>query len=189
MTYDVAALQRAAWVDRIVYQSRVSSTSDLARQLAAEAPRGTSLLVLADEQSAGRGRGSNRWWTGAGSLAFSLLLDSPDLGVPRRHAAMISLAAAIALAETVAPVVPHERLGIHWPNDVFVADRKLAGILVEALADGRHILGVGVNVNNPVALAPPDLQQAITSLIDLTGCDHDRTQLLLELLGSLHAAL
>jgi BirA family biotin operon repressor/biotin-[acetyl-CoA-carboxylase] ligase len=189
MTFDAPALERSTWVDRVVHHERLSSTNDLARQLAADTPRGKSLLVLADEQTAGRGRGSNRWWTGEGSLAFSLLLDSPRLGIPRRQAAMISLAAAVALAETVAPLVPHARPGIHWPNDVFVSDRKLAGILVEALADGRHIVGVGMNINNRLALAPPDLQPTITSLVDLTGRTHDRSQLLLELLGSLQAAL
>jgi BirA family biotin operon repressor/biotin-[acetyl-CoA-carboxylase] ligase len=95
----------------------------------------------------------------------------------------------VALVETIAPLVPDQRPGIHWPNDVFVSDRKLAGILVESLADGRHIVGVGMNVNNPLALAPPELQTAITSLVDLTGRAHDRTQLLLELLDSLQAAL
>jgi BirA family biotin operon repressor/biotin-[acetyl-CoA-carboxylase] ligase len=189
MTIDLAELKRSTWVDQIVYQECVSSTNDLARELVAAAPRGTSLLVLADEQTAGRGRGSNRWWTAPGSLALSLAIDSLELGIPRRHTAMISLAAATALVETVVQLAPHERPGIHWPNDVFVAGRKLAGILVEALADGRHIIGIGMNVNNPIVLAPAELQAAITSLVDLTGGQHDRTRLLIDLLENLRAAI
>lgn len=191
MTFDIRQLERLAVADRIVFRPSVSSTNDLARQLAADTPRSTSLLVLADEQTAGRGRGSNRWWTGEGSVAFSLLVDSPEFGIPRRHAAMISLAAAVAIVETIAPLVSQAqaRPGIHWPNDVFAGGRKLAGILVESLADGRHVIGIGINVNNYAALAPPELQATITSLADLAGREHDRTSLLVELLGSLDAAM
>jgi BirA family biotin operon repressor/biotin-[acetyl-CoA-carboxylase] ligase len=57
--------------------------------------------------------------------------------------------------------------GLHWPNDVYIGPRKLAGILVEALADGRHIVGIGLNVNNSLREAPAELHHIATTLRDL----------------------
>jgi BirA family biotin operon repressor/biotin-[acetyl-CoA-carboxylase] ligase len=78
---------------------------------------------------------------------------------------------------------------LHWPNDVYVGPRKLAGILVEVLPDGRHIIGVGLNSNNRRADAPPALQDSLTTLYDLTGQQHDHTRLLLAILENIEAAL
>ena len=64
-------------------------------------------------------------------------------------------------------------LGLHWPNDVYVGDRKLAGILVEVLPGRKHVIGIGLNTNNSLADAPPELQQTATTLLDLTGRPHD----------------
>jgi len=99
------------------------------------------------------------------------------------------LAAALAIVETCAPRAPNVRLGVHWPNDVFASDRKLAGILVEALADGRHILGIGWNVNNSSSQAPPELAEIVTSLGDLSPGPHDRTWILVEALSRLNVLL
>jgi BirA family biotin operon repressor/biotin-[acetyl-CoA-carboxylase] ligase len=102
---------------------------------------------------------------------------------------MISLAAAIAIAETAAALLSRFDLGLHWPNDVFVADRKLAGVLIEAMPDGRHVLGIGCNVNNPVSAAPPELAATVTSLVDLTDREHCRGGLLLAIFERLNTRL
>ena len=82
------------------------------------------LLVVADRQTAGRGRGANRWWTGPGALAFSLLVDGRTVGADRSRSPLVALAAAVAVVDTVAPLLPAHQVGIHWPNDVLVAERK-----------------------------------------------------------------
>jgi len=145
--------------------------------------------VVADSQTAGRGRGSNRWWTGQGSLAFSLLIDPIAFGLPRQAMPMLSLAIGVAVIDAVAPRLVNHPLGLHWPNDVFVGAGKLAGILVEVLPDGRQIVGIGLNSNNSVADAPEVLRQSVATLRDLTGCEHDHTELLLTLMENLEAAL
>ena len=183
--FDLARLRQTGLVTRVEYRARVSSTNDLARELALAEPRLAGLLVVADEQTAGRGRGSNRWWTGPGSLAFSLLLDPATTGVERRYLAMIALAAAVAIVETVEPEIEGERVGLHWPNDVYVGRRKLAGILVEGLPDGRHIVGIGLNVNNSLADAPAELQALVATLGSLAGKTFDRGELLSQLLSAL----
>ena len=77
------------------------------------------------------------------------------------------------------------QVGIHWPNDVHVRisqpqgeadDRKLAGILVEVLPDRRHVIGIGLNVNNTLADAPAELRDTAATLRDLSGREHDRTE-------------
>jgi BirA family biotin operon repressor/biotin-[acetyl-CoA-carboxylase] ligase len=99
------------------------------------------------------------------------------------------LAAGVAVAKTAAPLLPGHRVGVHWPNDVFVGERKLAGVLVEVLA-GRHlVVGVGINVNNSLADAPPELQASATTLRELTGIRHERTRILLQLLRHLDGRL
>ncbi|HVW36477.1 MAG TPA: biotin--[acetyl-CoA-carboxylase] ligase [Pirellulales bacterium] len=185
---NLESLLASGLLARVEHHPTLSSTNDHARQAAAE-PGEFPLLVIADEQTAGRGRGANRWWTGAGSLACSLLFEPAAGGIERRYYSMISLAAAVAIVETAAPLLPHQPVGVHWPNDVFVSKRKLAGILVEALPDGKHIVGIGCNVNNSLAEAPAELQAIVASLVDLTGQRRHRTAFLLELLDRLQANL
>ena len=141
-------------------------------------------LVLADRQTAGRGRGANRWWTGAGSLAFSLLLHPAARGIRRENFPLISLTAALAIIDAARPLASADELGLHWPNDVFAQGRKLAGVLVEALTDGWHVLGVGLNVNNRAIDAPDELREKTISLADLTGRDQSRTDALLALFSA-----
>ncbi len=99
-----------------------------------------------------------------------------------------SLAAGVAIAAAVTPRLYPHQVGLHWPNDVYVGGRKLAGILIDLLADGRHILGIGLNVNNSLAAAPADVRQRATSMCDLTAMRHDRTAVLLDILAELASA-
>jgi BirA family biotin operon repressor/biotin-[acetyl-CoA-carboxylase] ligase len=179
----------AGLVDRVEHFTSLTSTNDYARERAGSLPRDQRLLVVADEQTAGRGRGTNRWWTGSGSLACSLLFDPAARQIERRYFPMISLAAAIAIAETAAAVLSRVDVGLHWPNDVFVGERKLAGVLIEAMPDGRHVLGIGCNVNNPSSSAPPELASTVTSLVDLSGKESRRGDMLLNVLRRLDGRL
>jgi len=194
-TFDIPRLLAQEVVKRVEHHPSLTSTQDYAQQLGAsgvvlELP----LLIVADEQTAGRGRGVNRWWTGAGSLAFSLMFDPEDWGMERRAMPQRSLAAAVALVDTLAAVASPfgpalAGLGLHWPNDVFVGGRKIAGILIDVLPDGRHILGIGVNVNNSLAGAPEEVLARATTLAELTGSQFDLTEFLGLLLGNLELAM
>lgn len=128
------------------YFDSIGSTNDHAKQLAGEgAPHGT--LVLADEQTAGRGRWQRSWHTPAGSaLALSLVLRLPALDPDRVPSlnALGALAVSRALEEYGTPSQ------IKWPNDVLISAKKVAGILVEAgWQEGSLdfvVIGIGVNV-------------------------------------------
>ena len=178
----------------------IGSTNDRARQCAAEGhplPR----LIVADRQTAGRGRGANRWWTGSGSLAMSLLLPPEAIVQTPGQSSLVSLATGVAVIEAIAADLPDDflntaaqadrpaRLGLHWPNDVMLDGRKLAGILVERLPTGHHVVGIGVNTNNTAADAPPELRDRIATLRDATGATHDHDNLLAALLRRFEAQL
>lgn len=129
------------------YHRSVSSTNDLAAARAAEgAPDWT--LVVADEQTQGRGRAGRRWITQPGvGLAFSLaLLPQPqELKYAARFTALAALGLIRALqTEGLAPL-------IKWPNDILLRGKKVAGVLVESSWQGEQltalVVGLGVNVS------------------------------------------
>ena len=185
---DVERLHKACPSVKFEYHPSLDSTQQRAALLAAGGERGP-LVVVAEVQTAGRGRGGNRWWTGRGSLALSLLVDPRDWQLAAEAVPARSLAAGVAVVAAVQPALYPHNVGLHWPNDVYVARRKLSGILIDVLADGRHIVGIGLNVNNSFAAAPADVRERGTSMFDLTGRHHDRTDVLARLIDELATAL
>lgn len=182
---DIERIVLETFVVRAEHHPTIGSTNDRAAQCAAQSGAVLPLVVVADEQTAGRGRGANRWWTGPGSLAFSLLVDAQTVGADRGPSPLVALAAAVAVVDTVAPLLPAHKVGIHWPNDVLTAGRKLAGILIEALPDRRHIIGIGLNTNNTLADAPAELHATATTLRDLSERTYNQTDILIDLLKRL----
>ena len=98
---------------------------------------------------------------------------------------LISLAAGVAVAETIKSLLKIEGIGILWPNDVIAAGRKLAGILVEVLPDGHAVVGIGININDSMAEVPAELLPLATTLLELSGSRHDHTEILVALLKRL----
>lgn len=136
----------------------IDSTNTLAKELAAGgASSGT--VVTAAEQSAGRGRGDRRWTAPAGAaLLYSAILRPLDLG----HL-LLPIAVPVAVCEACESVAPVE-CRIKWPNDVWVGERKLAGVLIEARPPEWAVIGVGVNVAIPAGEFPDDLRWPAVSL-------------------------
>jgi len=186
---DVDRLLASGLVKRVAHFDSLGSTHDFAHEEARRPGVELPLLVLAEEQTAGRGRGHNRWWTGRGSVAMSLLLDPADWELHGELPPQRSLAVGVAIVDTLSLLLPQRRVGLHWPNDVFVEGRKIAGVLVDVLADGRHVIGIGLNVNHSFADAPEEVKARATSLFDLAGKRFDRTQLVCELLAQLRSSL
>lgn len=187
---DLERLVAAGLVARVEHYETISSTHDRAHEVARSTDPGPlPLLVVAEQQTAGRGRGSNRWWTGHGSLAFSLLFDPARRTAANEPLPGRSLAIGAAIVDTVAPLLPGHTVGLHWPNDVFVGEKKIAGTLVDVLAGGRHVLGIGLNVNNTLSGAPDEVRGRAASLCELSGERIDRTALLAALLVNVNAAL
>lgn len=187
---DLGFLNDSNLFAQIEWHAEIDSTNTRAIALAGDAGVTTPCLIGAERQSAGRGRGNNRWWSGAGSLTFSLVLDPAtdfvSTTIPPLEATQwprLSLAAAVALCEVLADRAPRGRPRLKWPNDVHLEGRKVAGILMEAPpAAGntarRLVLGMGVNVNNSLADAPEEIRNSAIALIDAMGKPTDRSELL-----------
>ena len=101
----------ASFVARVEHYATLPSTQDRAREAAANPFETLPLLVVADEQTTGRGRDGNSWWSGAGNLAFSLLFDPAEFGCPRRAVPSMSLAASVAIIEAIGPHAAGQRIG------------------------------------------------------------------------------
>lgn len=187
---DVERLAACPAIARVEYFRTIGSTQDRAHELAREADSNSlPLLIVAEEQTAGRGRGANRWWTGPGSLAMSLMFDPANWSLPERPVPQRALITGLAIVDAVQPLLSGRRVGLHWPNDVFVDGKKIAGILVDVLGQGRHVVGIGLNVNNPLAGAPEEVRNRAASLCELAGRTFDRTEVLLSLIEQLHSGL
>jgi len=167
---------------RIYHFFKIDSTNSVAMRLGESGePHGT--IVLAEEQTAGRGR-AGREWTSEKSAGIycSILLRPP---IPPAHAPLLTLVAGLAARDAAAEdldTLPD----IRWPNDLLVGGRKVCGILTEMRAEPDRIhyavIGIGMNVNQ--SKMPEELSDIATSLRIETGKIHSRLELLIRLLRS-----
>lgn len=161
------------------------------RAIATNEPPAAGAVFLAEAQSAGRGQGANHWHATPGAnLTFSLVVYPDHLAVARLFA--LTQLSGLAVAETVAHFLPAPlaaTIRLKWPNDVYVGDQKIAGILVQNGLRGSSVswsvLGIGLNVNETDF--PPELQTTATSLQLLTGAPLDKAKVLDFLLARLAA--
>jgi BirA family biotin operon repressor/biotin-[acetyl-CoA-carboxylase] ligase len=145
--------------------TEVDSTNEYVKHILSDAPEGT--VVLADVQTAGKGRKGRNWYSPEGGLWMSVLLNHCDN-------CLIPLTAAVAVCEAFQPY--DIRLGIKWPNDLLLNRKKVAGILAEII-DERAILGIGINLN--VLQFPDDLAEKASSILVETK-KHLNTQTLFQ---------
>lgn len=185
--FDLQRIHSQGIVRSIECHSALASTSDRALELAGREVLDTPLLVLAEVQTGGRGRGTNRWWAGPGALTFSLVLEAERIRVPPERWPKLALTAGLAVSDAISEFVPGAAIGLKWPNDVYLRGKKISGILVEVPSSrsGRVVLGIGINVNNSLSAAPPELRAGATSLIDEAERRFDLTDVLAAILGRL----
>ena len=236
--FDLKRLRRSGLVRSVVYEPVLPSTNNRALELA-ETTTELPLLVLTGHQTAGRGRGSHRWWSAPGALTFSLVVDPDAFDLPACLWPQVALTAALSVLEFVSRVVPGSPVGLRWPNDVHLGGKKICGTLVEPVviqglrvkgegsgarigkADSKRVrgaqrgatstkrkesalripnsavirsptrlvIGVGVNLNNSLRNAPPEVQRTGTSLADRTGDRYDPTATLLGIMDALKQRL
>ncbi len=165
---------------RIYHFFKVDSTNTVAMHLGEEGePHGA--VVLAEEQSAGRGRAGRKWISEKSSgISCSLLLRP---AIPTSHAPLLTLVAGLAARDAAAEDLANAP-DIRWPNDLLVRGKKFCGILTEMRAepDRMHyaVVGIGMNVNQ--TKMPAEISDIATSLRIETGKVHSRLELLVRLL-------
>jgi BirA family biotin operon repressor/biotin-[acetyl-CoA-carboxylase] ligase len=178
-----------------LYFASTGSTNDVAATLASAGDEGA--VVVADEQTAGRGRRGRTWFSPAASgLYVSVVLTPHRAAAAERATALVTLAAGVALAqglEAATGLAPD----IKWPNDLLLGRRKVAGILAEGIAAeppgagaraagvARVVLGYGINVSSTAY--PPELADRATSLERELGRPADRAMVFAESLAALAA--
>lgn len=168
---------------RIHHYYQIDSTmSEAARLAVAKAPEGT--LVVAEEQTAGRGRFGRSWFSPRGSGLYFTVVLRPKL--PPASAPILTLLTGVAVAEALQE---HTRLptDLRWPNDVLLQGKKCAGILVEMTAQPERVehaqVGIGVNVNQKEM--PEELAAEATSLCREAGHTFSRLEILVGILKRL----
>jgi BirA family biotin operon repressor/biotin-[acetyl-CoA-carboxylase] ligase len=168
----------------VEYHPAIGSTNDRARAALAE-PNSEGLAVVADQQTAGRGRQGRAWLSPPGVNLMCSIGVRPR--IPASQAGLLGLATAVAVLDACRPWAALE---IRWPNDLVASDgSKVAGLLIETALDGEWIssavLGIGINVNWRRADMPAGIAETATSLQDLAGESIDRVALLARLLSRL----
>jgi len=169
----------------------VGSTNELVKEGALREQINPGTLVLADEQTAGRGRLNHSWHSPRGRGIYASLLLEPL--TPPERASFITLTAGLAVCEAISGLIPPamNRLDIKWPNDIIWDNRKLAGILAESvIKDGRQIfvvVGFGLNVTNEHF--PREIQSRAVSLYQINRQVLSRHDVLLKILPVLDQRL
>jgi BirA family biotin operon repressor/biotin-[acetyl-CoA-carboxylase] ligase len=166
----------------------VDSTNRLLAEEGGEAAEG--LVVLADRQTAGRGRMGRTWFSPAGVNVYLSVLLQPRVSVA--WLPTLPLMVGCAVARAVAALAPAVPVRLKWPNDLLVHGRKLGGVLCEVLTTAEHesrvIVGVGCNINLVPAMVPTELAAIVTSLARETGQRFDRSVVVAEWLNQLETA-
>ena len=180
----LAAVTGGLWTSLDLVASTGSTNADLLARAAAGPDAAEGQVLVAEEQTAGRGRLGRSWDSTPGaSLTFSVLLRPAALPVVRRG--WLPLLTGVAVAEAVRAAAGVGAM-LKWPNDVLVADRKLAGILAEQSPDGDAvIIGVGVNVSTPADALPRSPSGLPATSLLAEGVSVSRDTLLMEILRDL----
>jgi BirA family biotin operon repressor/biotin-[acetyl-CoA-carboxylase] ligase len=170
---------------RAIYYRSIGSTNDVARELAAQgAPEGT--LVIADEQTAGKGRLGRRWLAPPGTSLLMSLLFRPHF-LASYQAQRLTMICSLAVVEAI-EALTGLTAAIKWPNDIVVQGKKAGGILTELGSSGEHldyaVVGLGLNVNLDFGAveAMGELAATATSLSQELGREVSRLALLWRIL-------
>lgn len=189
MIYNQESLKQnlaGQWIGhQLHYYEEIGSTNDEAFRLGmAGAPEGT--VLIANSQSAGKGRMQRVWHSPAGANIYTSIILRPPFETVR--APQISIAAGVAVAETLNPCC-QDRAQLKWPNDVLIDGKKVCGILAQMKMTGAVIdfvvVGIGINVNLSYEQFPDDIQQIATSLAIEAGHDISRLALIIRLYENL----
>ncbi len=177
-------LQGTIFGKQIHHYYKIASTNTAAMEAAsAGAPEGS--VFLAEQQTAGRGRGANQWHSERSSGIYCSVVLRP--AVPPSDVLVVTLAAGLAVHAAIQEIDSRIVPDLKWPNDVLIDKRKVCGILTEMNAEITRVryivIGIGINVNQ--SAFPADLQAIATSLRLVSGTEWSRVELCTALLKSL----
>ncbi|BBH20957.1 bifunctional ligase/repressor BirA [Paenibacillus baekrokdamisoli] len=172
-------LSGTSLIKAIKLHESVDSTQNIAQRLAEDdAPQGT--LVIAEQQTSGRGRMGRKWVSPSGKGIWMSLVLRPRL--PLQFASQLTLLTAVALCRALKTVAAPLDIGIKWPNDLLIGGKKISGILLESTAEDERlkyvIAGIGISVNLEADDYPEELLPIATSLRMELGRPLDRADII-----------
>lgn len=159
---------------KVHYFPQLGSTNDKAAELRRAGDLFAPSLVLTAEQTAGRGRGTNRWFSSANSLTVTFCLPIEEHLQPHQ----LPLIAGLAVRAAATELTGQTDILLKWPNDVVRDGRKLSGLLCERIS-GMDMVGIGLNVNIEPSEVPEPLRHGLISLATIAGRPFDRTDTLI----------
>ena len=169
---------------KIRYLENTPSTIWVGKQMCSEGDVGKmhGMVIIAEEQTGGIGRMGRAWVSPSGGIWITIVLKPR---VPIDHIFMITMAGSIAIARAIRKEFDLGAL-IKWPNDIFIGNKKVAGLLLELAADADAVhyclLSIGIDVNVPLNQFSPALQKDITSISAEVGHEVDRASFLARIL-------
>ena len=170
--YRVADLRQTVKPFRLHFFPTLRSTNDHAAVMRRRGDLYAPAVVLAARQTAGRGRGTNTWFSAPGSITVTFVLPALPALAPHH----LPLAAGLAVRNAVAESTGDDAVQLKWPNDLLHRGRKLAGLLCERL-DNVDLVGIGINVNAPHRI-PAELRDRVVFLDQIAGRPLDLTDAL-----------
>ena len=190
-------LESAGWLQAVQWLDEIDSTNTWARRLLSDKQLPLPALLVADRQTAGRGRSARAWWSPNGCLMFSLVVGSQHLPAEPLAWPQLSLVAGVAAAIAVEREVPDVNVQLKWPNDLYINHRKLAGILVEAVpisdaaveSSMAFVIGIGLNVAVDFGDAPREVQDRACSLGQFSSVALTMESLLIRIVEQLELEL
>ncbi|CAN5667332.1 biotin--[acetyl-CoA-carboxylase] ligase [soil metagenome] len=183
-SFDLSKLRKSIKPFRLHWFSRLRSTNDHAAKLRRTGILFAPSIVLASRQLHGRGRGTNRWWSGDGCLTLTFVLPVAEHLQPQQ----VPLIAGLAVRNALAEISGVKSIQLKWPNDLWHRDRKLAGVLCER-AHNADLIGVGANVNVAKRSFPNSLRDQSTSLAQIAGGTLDMNDVVAMLARHVHRRL
>jgi len=181
----LAPLLRGTIFDTHLHHFYKIGSTNTAAMLAAADGAAEGSVFLAEEQTAGRGRGAHAWHSARSQGIYCSVVLRPTL--PPSDVLVLALAAGLAVRAAIAQVDGRVTADLKWPNDVLIGDRKVCGILAEMNAEATRVrymvVGIGINVNQ--ASFPKELESDATSLKMVTGSQWSRVEVAAALLKSL----
>ncbi|AZN40750.1 biotin--[acetyl-CoA-carboxylase] ligase [Paenibacillus albus] len=169
----------ASLVQGVKLFDSIDSTQNIAQRLAEDgAPEGT--LVIAEQQTSGRGRMGRKWVSPSGKGIYMSYVLRP--AIPLQFAPQLTLLTAVALCRALRSVAAPLDIGIKWPNDLLIGGKKISGILLESTAEDERlryvVTGIGISVNLSRDDYPPELHDIATSLAIELGRTLDRAEII-----------
>ncbi len=183
------------WVKHCDWFTEIDSTSDHARRYCAIDSTNLPALFVADLQTTGRGRSANRWWSPHGCLMMTLALGEEELPQAPSARAALSLVSGVAIAQAIENLAPGISVQLKWPNDIYVREKKLGGILIESIVSGAAagravwLVGIGVNVNVDWESASAELRSKAICMATAGASNLSREHVLTEILHELRTWL